>query len=69
MMHAKFRRDQRDMDEEEECWFDRDDEEVVDEIDPALDDCYKSFDLTDDLPSKKISDRKLGKHLTFRNQS
>lgn len=57
-MHTKFRRDQRDMEEEEECWFDRDDEEVVDDIDPALD-CYK-FELTEDLPSKKISDRKLG---------
>lgn len=58
-MHTKFRRDQREMEEEEECWFDRDDEEVVDDIDPTLDDCYK-FELTEDLPSKKISDRKLG---------
>lgn len=48
------------MDDEEECWFERDDEEVVDDIDPALDDCYSKFELTEDLPSKKISDRKLG---------
>ena len=57
-MHTKYRRDQRDMEEEEECWFDRDDEEVVDDVDP-IDECYK-FELTEDLPSKKISDRKLG---------
>jgi len=52
-MHNKFRRGSGDVDEEEECWFDRDDEEV-DNIDPALEDCYK-FDsnLADDLPSKK----------------
>lgn len=55
---TKFRRDQRDMDEEEECWFDRDDDEV-DEIDPTIDDCYK-FDLTEELPSKKLNDRKIG---------
>lgn len=37
-MHNKFRRDPRDMEEEEECWFDREDEEG-DDID-INDDCY-----------------------------
>lgn len=60
---TKFRRDQRDMDEEEECWFDRDDDEV-DEIDPTIDDCYK-FELTEELPSKKLNDRKIGGEFLF----
>lgn len=38
-MHNKFRRDPRDMEEEEECWFDREDDEG-DDIDPIEDDCY-----------------------------
>jgi len=54
----KYRRDPREMDEEEECWFDREDEEV-DDIDPTIDDCYKfETNFPDDLPSKKLADRK-----------
>lgn len=55
----KFRRDPRELEEEEECWFDREDEDV-DDIDPAIDDCYK-FEPTfaEDLPSKKLTDRKI----------
>lgn len=54
----KYRRDPREMDEEEECWFDREDEEV-DDIDPTIDDCYKfEANFPDDLPSKKLADRK-----------
>lgn len=49
----RFRRDPRQMEEDEELWFNNDDEEV-DELDQPLSDCYKlEPDFTDQLPSKK----------------
>lgn len=55
----KYRRDPRELDEEEECWFEREDDDV-DDIDPAIDDCYKyEPSFAEDLPSKKLTDRKI----------
>ena len=41
------------MDEDEECWFDRDDDDD-DVMDPGMDNCYKfEPELNDDYPSPK----------------
>lgn len=63
LMSSKFRRDPRDMDEDEECWFQGDDD-VDDEIDPTIDGCYRledTFDSEDIPPSKKERKSTLGK--------
>lgn len=68
-MSSKFRRDPRDMDEDEECWFQNDDDvdDVVDD-DPTMDGCFNTigrledtFDSEEMTPSKKERKSTLGK--------
>ncbi|KAI1284936.1 Serine/threonine-protein phosphatase 4 regulatory subunit 3 [Halotydeus destructor] len=60
MIRSRYRRDEREVEEEEELWFQNDNEEV-DDLDQPLGECYKlEPEFSEQMPSDKMKNKTLG---------